>query len=345
MSRLVIILFFFISNSSYALVDTAEVNQLYRAALIYNSKQDYKNVVNVLRKAKDLDPGNSIIRRDLALGYYNMKRTRDAKTEIDSCLRLQEPDPSCYILAVKIYSVYDEYKEALAKVTEGIFRYPENGELYYTKAELLYNFNKPEKAFELLQYAVNKAPDAIEIYYQLAKLFSKDSLYCIHTIFAGEQFLLNEAFTIKSAEIKKIVAESHRILYALIIQNQNVESLNDEYVTKIFQILKRSRFAISPDLKIKSLYEVRSNLLEDYQLDMKDFGCSLVSYWNYLEEQNLFEAYMVWLLGSYIDPAESRKWMIQNSDRMNRLNLLLTHKKIVNKSNEYYFKTIKYEAL
>jgi tetratricopeptide (TPR) repeat protein len=341
------------SLSLIAQVDTAESNRLYRASLIYTSKGDFKNVVNVMRVAKNMDRENAIYRRDLSLGLFNMKKHRESKAEIDSCIQLPNADPSCFKFAVKVYSFFDDYKGGLKIINQGLQKFPNSSDLFNAKAELFYNFNKPVKALETWEDALKYAPDDANIYYNLVKILAVDSIAFLKTMHLAESFVLQESFSTRTSEMKKNTANAYRKVFKEIgqgLSNQESSKFDkvkySDYELQLLKIFKQNRFAMIDGLSLNSIHQLRSSFLNDYQNGVnKNYPSALINYWEDLEKQNLFEAYNIWLFGNYIEPDKYQSWIRANSTTIDALMKYLSEYKLKPQPNEFYFKTKKYEQL
>lgn len=349
MHKLLFILFLLTASlSAIAQSDTAESNRLYSASLIYNSKHDYKNVVNVLRVARNIDPTNAIYRRDLALGLYNMKKHREAKAEMDSCLTLESADESCYKFASKIYTVFDDFKGAQSIINRGIAKFPNSGDLYNAKGELFYNFDKPAKAIQAWEDAIQFAPNSFDVFYNLAKVYATDTINYMRTMIVAEQFVLQEAFSLRSVEMKKIIADCYRRLLSEIEDGySNKESskwstaTTAEFELQLKKVIMQNRFAIAGNTnKLVAIAAMRTSLLDDYAKTIaKNYPSSMLRFWQKMEQSNVWEAYNIWLMGSYINPSYYSEWLRNNSKAMDAITKYLSENKLKPQANEFYFNT------
>ncbi|MFM2326996.1 MAG: hypothetical protein RIR31_1198, partial [Bacteroidota bacterium] len=186
--------------------------QLHETARAFMRQADYSNAILVLNRAAKLDPKNMEIAKDLGLNYYFSKDFTKALEIYKPLLEREDADDQCFQIAGDIYLATDNVKECEKLYKRGIKQFPQSGALYNEYGELLWA-QKDFSAIKQWEKGIETDPGFSKNYYNACKYyyFSTDKTW---GILYGEIFLNIEPLSTFSPEIKNILLESYKKLFA-----------------------------------------------------------------------------------------------------------------------------------
>jgi tetratricopeptide (TPR) repeat protein len=326
----IILGFFSYKNINAQLVagSSREARFFYSEAQKFMKAKQYDSAIDYFRECVSLEKSNTIFHRDYAMAFLANKEYGKAAIIIEKAMELEDADETIFQLAGIIFNSKSDYTLGLKSLNKGLEIFPNSATLYNAKAELLYDYKDDKKAIALWQKAMSIDSTMYSPYYFLAKLNDTNYGVIASTILYAETFILHEPFSTKSAEMKKLMYQCYKILYkqmfdknsapsASIKKNAQVESAIEN---KYIRILKLNKYLWMDNFSIDNFTSIRERVVEDWRATQMEANMpSLIKFHQSLIEQNLFETYNQWLLGSLFSKTNFTKWASANASSLNRL--------------------------
>lgn len=283
-----------------------DAKQLHETAKTFMKQGDYPNATLVLNRALQLDPQNIAISKDLALNYYLQKDYNKALETIKPVLDRDDADDQCFQVAGNIYKSLGEDKECEKIYKKGIKKFPESGALYNDWGELLFAQRNVD-AIKQWEKGIEQDPSFSRNYYNAAKFYflTTDKVW---SILYAEIFINMEPLGNKTPEIKEMLLESYKKLFADVNLEQGNKAKND-FTKAYLQSMNKQTSQASLGLNAESLTMIRTRFVLDW---VNEFGSKypyhLFNYQRQLLQEGMFEAYNQWLFGPVENLAAFQNW-------------------------------------
>ncbi|HET7119408.1 MAG TPA: tetratricopeptide repeat protein, partial [Hanamia sp.] len=189
-----------------------DVEKLHENAKTFMRQGDYANASLILARALQMSPENVGIARDLAYDYYLQNENDKALNVLKAFLDNDNTDEQTYQLGGTVYQALGQVKEAEKLYKKAIKVFPDSGPLYNDYGEMLLAKHDPaairqwEKGIEMDPSYGNNYYNACKFYY-----YTKEKVWCL---IYGEIFVNIESFTSRTAEIKDILLDGYKKLFA-----------------------------------------------------------------------------------------------------------------------------------
>ena len=309
MNKILFILSFcFLTASSTA----QEVEELHQNAKAFMQQKDYANATIILVRAIKMEPNNLGLAKDLAFNYY-------VQNEFDKGVQVLLPffnkntaDDQAYQIGGLIYKVSGKFKEADNLYKKGLKSFPKSGPLYNDYGEFLW-MQQDYSAIKIWETGIKEDPAFGTNYYNAAKYYymSKDKIW---SILYGEIFLNVESYTARSAEMKNILLESYKKLFAEADLLSNTKDLN-KFEIAYLTTMNKQNSVVKWGIGVESLTMIRTRFILDWNQDYKEkFPFHLFDLQNKLLSDGLFPAYNQWLFGSVQSLAAYQNWININKE-------------------------------
>jgi tetratricopeptide (TPR) repeat protein len=289
-----------------------DINQLHETAKAFMRQGDYANAVLVLNRGLQQSPGNVPLAKDLALSYYYQKDNNKALTTIKPLLDKNEVDDQCFQIAGNIYKELDMLKDCEKLYKKGIKRFPVSGPIYNDYGELLWA-KKDYSAIKQWEKGIETDPSFSRNYYNASKFYylTRDKVW---SILYGENFINMEPQGNLTAEIKEILLESYKKLFA----NSNIEEGNSNksaFAKAFLQNMNRQSGIAAIGINTESLTMIRTRFILDWSASYKTkFPYKLFEYQEQLLREGFFDAYNQWLFGSAENLNNFQQWTINHKE-------------------------------
>jgi Tfp pilus assembly protein PilF len=198
-----------------------DVNQLQETAKTFMRQGDYANAILVLNRARQQDPQNMAVAKDLALSYYFQKDNEKALETIKPLLEKDEADDQCFQIAGNIYQQLGMTKECEKVYKKGIKKFPESGPLYNDYGELLWNL-KDYDAIKQWEKGIEADPSFQEIIIMQQNIIISQPIK-VWSLLYGEIFINMEPIGRNTPEIKDILLKSYKKLFAMQIWYRTIK--------------------------------------------------------------------------------------------------------------------------
>ena len=315
MKRFIVFAIIFCTFFTAAAQDAAE---LHTTAREFMRQGDYANAILVLNRAINIDTKNIEIAKDLGLNYYFAKDYAKALEIYKPILERPDADDQCFQIAGDIYLAMENPKEGEKVYRRGLKKFSNSGALYNELGELLWA-QKDYNAIKQWEKGIETDPGFSKNYYNACKYyyFTTDKIW---SILYGEIFLNIEPSSTSSPEIKNILLESYKKLFA----EADLEKSNPEknaFIQAFLQTMNKQSGVAANGINTESLTMIRTRFVLDW---FKDFGnkfpFKLFEQQRQYLQEGMFEAYNQWIFTAAQNLPAYQNWISLNTVAYNELN-------------------------
>jgi tetratricopeptide (TPR) repeat protein len=301
-----LLLLAFAAVSFNALPQQQDAATLQETAKTFLKQGDYSNAILVLNRALQQEPGNMEIQRELAFAHYLQREFARSLEILKPMLEKRDADIQVYQLAGLVYKAQNDDKEAEKLYNKGVRKFPSSGVLYNEYGELLW-YRQDYNAIRQWEKGIEVDPNYSGNYYNAAKhyFFTTDKVW---SIIYGEIFVNMESYSRRSIEIKNILLNSYKKLFADtdLLKGQNTKN---EFTAAFLNTANRQSSIVSSGITPESLTMIRTRFV----LDWDDKYASrlpyrLFEYHRQLLKEGLFDAYNQWLFGPVQNLTAYQNW-------------------------------------
>lgn len=329
-----VVLGFFISISVIG-----QDSSMHQTAKTFIRQGDYNNAILVLNKVQQSDPNNFEIKKDLAFAYF---LHRDYVKALETAKPLAESDAadvqSFQILGM-IYKAIEERKECEKMYRVAIKKFPRSGVLHYEFGEMLWSKKDFSDALKLWEKGIEVEPNYSGNYYNAAKYyyFSVDKVW---GIIYGEIFVNLESYSKRTAEIRNLLLDGYKKLFAEadMLKNQNTKN---EFVKAFLETMRKNSSVLSGGVTPESLVALRTRFILDWNMgNATRFPYRLFDYHLQLLKSGMFDAYNQWIFGIAKDLAAFQVWTTTHTDEYNKFNNFQKNRVFKLPEGQYYQATV-----
>ena len=289
--------------------------ELQETARSFMQQGDYANALLVLNRAVQMEPQNVDIIKDLSLTYYMQRDNVKALELIRPLLDREDADDQSYQIAGNIYKQLEQAKEADKLYRKGIKKFPESGAMYNELGELLWA-QQDNNAIKQWEKGIEVDPGYSKNYYNASKFYftAPDKIW---SILYGEIFLNMEPFSNRTPEIKSVLSDNYKKLFAdavLFVPAKGKNKFTDAFIATMN---KQSSLA-STGLNVETLTMIRSRFILDWYNDFGDkLPFKLFEQQRQLLQNGMFDVYNQWIFGSVQNLAAYQNWATVHSAEYN----------------------------
>lgn len=289
-----------------------DADQLQKNAKTFMQQGDYGNAVLILTRALQQDQKNLSIAKDLSLSYFLEKEDKKALNVIKPFVDNDNADDQSYQLAGTIYRRLGQEKDAEKNYKKAINLFPNSGGLYNDYGELLFNQRNPE-AIKEWEKGIEMDPSFGNNYYNACKYYYYQRNY-VWCLLYGENFINIESFTSRTAEIKDILLDGYKKLFASPDLLTNLKDKNAFEIAYLTCMNKQNSVVIR-GINPETLTMIRTRFILEWNKDYAaKFPFKLFDLQEQLLEQGLFPAYNQWIFGASQNLASYQNWTSNHSD-------------------------------
>ncbi len=270
--------------------------QLHETARAFMLQGDFSNAILVLNRAIKLSPNDIEIAKDLGLNYYFAKEYNKALDIYKPILDREDADDQCFQVAGDIYLALDLPKDCEKAYKKGIKKFPESGALYNELGELLWG-QKDISAIKQWEKGIEMDPGFSKNYCNAARFyyFTTDKVW---SILYGEIFLNIEPLSALAPEMKNILLESYKKLFADTDLEKNNKDKSD-FVIAFLQTMNKQSAIASFGINAESLTMIRTRFILDWKsMYAAKFPFRLFDQQQQLLQEGMFDAYNQWLFSA-----------------------------------------------
>jgi len=313
--------------------DAAELHETARA---FMRQGDYTNAILVLNRATKLDPKNIEILKDLGLNYYFSKDFAKALDIYKPLLDRPDADDQCFQVTGDIYLATDNPKECEKVYKRGIKQFPQSGALYNELGELLWA-QKDYTAIKQWEKGIESDPGFSKNYYNACKFyfFTTDKVW---SILYGEIFLNIEPSSTLTPEVKNILLESYKKLFAETnLENEKNNPDKNAFVQAFLQTMNKQSNLASSGINTESLTMIRTRFILEWFTDFGNkFPFRLFELQRQLLQEGMFDAYNQWIFTAAQNLPAYQNWITVNAGEYNELSRFQKGRIFKIPSGQYY---------
>lgn len=289
-----------------------DVDQLHQNAKAFMQQGDYGNATLILTRALQLDNQNLEIAKDLSLSYFFEKEDQKALDVIKPFVENNNADDQAYEIAGTIYRRLGKEKEADKNYKDGLKKFPNSGGLYNDYGELLFKNHDPE-AIKMWEKGIEMDPSFGYNYYNASKYYYYNRNY-IWSLLYGETFINIESFTSRTAEIKDLLLNAYKRLFAdpdLLKNSKDKSAFEIAFLT----CLNKQNDVVIRGINPETLTMIRTRFILDWNRNYaKKYPFKLFELQEQLLEEGLFPAYNQWIFGASQNLAAYQNWTSNHAD-------------------------------
>ena len=293
-----------------------ESKSLQETAKNYTRQGDYSNAIMVLTGAIQKDPQNLELLKDLAFNYYLQKDFAKGINIARSLTERADADVQSFQIAGMLYKGVDEAKECERLYKTGIKKFPQSGVLYNEYGEMLWA-RQDNAAIRQWEKGIEVDPGFSSNYYNASRYyyFTNDKLW---SILYGEIFVNLESYSRRTAEIKDVLLESYKKLYADgdVMKDQAAKS---PFAIAVLNMFSDLRPAVAQGITTESLVVLRTKfILGWFEKYPTTYPFRLFDYQRQLLKEGMFDAYNQWIFGAAENLTSFQAWTNTHGDDYKR---------------------------
>jgi Tfp pilus assembly protein PilF len=300
---------------------------------------DFTNAIAVLNKAYNQEPSNLEVVKSLAFCYYLNKDYAKAQSVIQPMIDGEGGDDACFQIAGNIYVSLNQNKEAEKLYKRAIKKFPDSGPLYSDYGIFLGSLARQGEAIRVWEAGIESDPSYPGNYYYASKFYY--TLDVLWSVYYGEIFVDMESLTRRTPEIKALLLDSYKKLYA---KEDNLAPLEGKknHPANAFENALRANFraqasSLSGGINAESLTAMRSRFVLDWFSKYgAQFPCHLFDYQRQLLQQGMFEAYNQWIFGFAEDEKAYNAWVAAHNTEFNTYNTFARGRVFKVPKGQYY---------
>ncbi len=278
---------------------------------------DYNNAIVVLNRALETDKNNLELLKDLAFTHYLQRDFAKAMQVAKPFADREDADVQSFQILGMIYNAIEEKKDAEKMYKTAFKKFPSSGVLHNEYGELLWSKKEFREAIRYWEKGIELEPGFAGNYYNAAKYyyFSEEKVW---GLVYGEIFINLESYTKRTPEIKTILLDGYKKLFADsdLTKNQNTKN---EFVAAFLGTMNNHSKVVSTGITPESLSALRTRFILDWQeKNALKFPFKLFEYQQQLLKEGIFEAYNQWIFGSAKDLAAYQNWTSTHSEQYSK---------------------------
>ncbi len=311
-----------------------DAEKLHENAKAFMRKGDYANASLILARASQQAPKDIGIAKDLAYNYYLQNENNKALSVLKPFLEDDEADDQTYQLAGTVFQALGQVSDAEKLYKKAIKEFPSSGSLYNSYGEMLLADHDPA-AIKQWEKGIEMDPSYGDNYYNACKFYyyTKEKVWCL---IYGEIFVNIESFTARTAEIKDILLDGYKKLFA------DANLLNNPKIKNPFEIafltcMNKQNNVVLHGINPETLTMIRTRFILDWDKDYADkFPFKLFQLQEQLLEDGLFSAYNQWIFGASQNLAAYQNWTNTHSEESEAFNKFQRGRIFRIPSSQYY---------
>ena len=311
-----------------------DIEKLHENAKTFMRQGDYANASLILVRALQQAPDNRQIAKDLAYAYYLQKQNQKAVDVVKPLLEKGIADDQTYQIAGTAYSAMSAFKEAEKVYKDGIKAFPNSGPLYTEYGELLYTM-RDNSSIKVWEKGIEVDPSYSKNYYNASKYYFRTSDK-VWSLVYGEIFVNLESFTSRTTEIKNILVDGYKKLFADPDLMKDTKGKNKFELAYLSTMNKQNSVVLS-GINAESLTMIRTRFILDWYHDYaSEFPFKLFDIQKNLLEKCLFAAYDQWIFGATQNLAAYQNWIASHASEYEAFNTYLKDRILKFPTGQFY---------
>ena len=312
MHRKLLPVLFFLLTVTWAKAQQQDSKTLQATAQNFVKQGDYANAVLVLNRARQQDPENTDVIKDLAYAQYLQEDYNKAEETIKPLLDNRSADVQTFQVAGLIYKAKDNEGEAEKVYRKALKKFPSSGILYNEYGNMLLDL-KNNNAIRIWEKGIEVDPNYAGNYYNAAQYYSTagDKIW---SLLYAEIFVNMESYSKRTIDVKNLLLDTYRKLFTDIDLTKNADG-KGEFVTAYLNTLNKQSALASLGVTPESLTMIRTRFVLTWDKTYASrFPYRLFEYHRQLLREGLFDAYNQWLFGPVQNLTAYQNWTSTHAD-------------------------------
>lgn len=337
MKHFLVLFFLIAAYGTISAQQSGTAKQLQESAKSLLQQGQFDKAVQVLEIARQQEPGNIEILKDVVFANY-LKRDFAKAIEIGKIVtEMPEADQQAFQVLGLAYKAIASFKDAVRLYKSALKKFPNSGLIYNEYAELLAMDKSLDEAITQWEKGIELDPNYSGNYYNAAMYYIryKNSL---RAVLYAEQFLNLESYSARTAEIKKQLPEIYKNLLSPAVTAQLMKAgTTTGFEKSVLESLVKAA-AGAQDMGVTSIMGIRTRFITDWAQDkQKKYPFQLFDNEQYLVTQGLFEAYNYWLFSAVIGEDTYKTWLAAHAKEGDAFKNLQQNKVFKIPAGQYYF--------
>ncbi|MEP7259198.1 MAG: tetratricopeptide repeat protein [Flavitalea sp.] len=280
---------------------------------------DYSNAIVTLNRALAKDNNNLELKKDLAFTFYLQRDYVKALEAAKPFAERKDADVQSYQILGMVYKAVEDRKEAEKMYRLALKKFPESGVLYNEYGEMLWSRNDFSEAVKLWEKGIEADANYSGNYYNISKYYylSADKVW---GLIYGEIFINLESYSKRTPEIKNMLLDGYKKLFAEADISKNQDNKN-EFVKAFLAQVKQQSESVSAGVNADALSALRTKfILAWYDKENGRFPFRLFDYHRQLARAGMFDAYNQWIFGAASDLSAFQQWIATHPEEYEKFN-------------------------
>ena len=298
------------------LAQDQDVKTLRETARTFAQQGDYPNAVLVLNRALQVQPNDLELNKDLAFTYYMQRNYVKALAVAKPLPDRADSDVQSFQILGLVYKALEERKECEKLYKAGLKKFPNSGVLYNEYGEMLWT-KQDYSAIKYWEKGIEVDPNFSGNYYNAAKHYylTYDKVW---SLIYGEIFLNLESYSKRTAEIKDLLLDGYKKLFADVNLLSKQETKNP-FVASYLATMSKNGSQVQQGITPESLTVLRTRFVLDwFDKEADKFPFRLFEYQRQLLKEGMFDAYNQWIFGAAQNLPAFQNWTSAHSTSYNQ---------------------------
>jgi Tfp pilus assembly protein PilF len=316
MKKIILVVLLFVQFTTIVAQPNQTANELHETAKTFMRQGDYDNALLVIKRAAEKDPNNLEILKDLAFLYFLKRDYANAMQVGKLIIDRPDADVQTFQILGLTYKAIAEYKECKKLYKKALAKFPESGVIYNEYGELLAMDNDLKNAIVQWEKGIEVDANYSSNYYNAVKYYAQNQHPDLFWIaIHGENFVNLESYTARTKEIKKIILEAYKKMYANSNLLNNSSKNSSSFETEVLSTFNNSKDIADNGINPDNLLAIKARFVLDwFEGKQKKYPFRLFDHYQHMLKEGIFEAYNQWLYGSVANPDAYELW-IKNNDK------------------------------
>lgn len=293
-----------------------DVKTLHETARTFQRQGDYSNAILVLNRALQQQPNDLELLKDLAFSYYLQRDFVKAREVAKPLPDRPDADVQSFQILGMVYKAIEERKECEKLYKAGLKKFPNSGMLYNEYGEMLWT-KQDYSAIKYWEKGIEVDPNFSGNYYNAARHYYM-TFDKVWALIYGEIFLNLESYSKRTAEIKDLMLDGYKKLFAE-TNLQNKQDTKNAFANAYLDLMSKNASQVAQGITPESLTALRTRfLLEWFDKEGDKFPFRLFEYQRQLLKEGMFEAYNQWIFGASQNLPAFQNWTTAHAASYNQ---------------------------
>ena len=297
---------------------------------------DFDNAILVLKRARQAEPNNIEIQKDLVMSYYYKRDYANALEGAKELLDRDDADVVSYQIGGNVYKALEQVKEADKMYKKGLKKFPQSGPLYSEYGEMLWS-SKNFSAIDYWEKGIQVDPSYSGNYYNAALyyFYTKEKVW---NLIYGEIFVNMESLSTRGTAMKELLLKGYKEkLFEDLDLLKGQDKNTSDFAKAFLATMAKQNLMLSKGITVETLTAIRTKfLLEWYKANAAKFPFRLFDEQRLMLREGLFEAYNQWLFGAAENLAAYDSWTKTHAEQYDKLDKFFRNRVFKMPAGQYY---------